>query len=75
MAFLRADVGNGVTPRDSRDSGGEWEERELRGLIFRALNGNVRHSSAFILAEIKIDPHSIPAPLTSTAKLSGGPSC
>ena len=54
---------------------GRGGKGELRELIIRVPDEAVRHSSSFVLAEIKIDPQSIPAPLTSTEKLSEGPPC
>ena len=54
---------------------GRGETMDLGGFIVGTLGGDVRHFSAFGLSAIKIDPNSIPAPLTSTEELSQGPSC
>ena len=52
------------------DQGGGRERRKsqhrLRLIIVGAFYQNVRHSSAFVLAEIQIEPHSVSVPLTST---------
>ena len=64
-----------MPPRDSMDREGGGTERELMEPAIRALDGDVRHSSTPISAEIEIKPHSMHAPLTSAERLSKGPTC
>ena len=62
------------TPRDSMDRG-RGEETGLGGLIEGALDGDVRHGFSFVLSEIDVSPHGIPAQLTSAEQLGEGPPC
>ena len=52
-------------------TGGE-KDRDLRGPTARGLDEDVRYSSSFTLAEIQIEPHSMPAAPTRTEELSEG---
>ena len=63
-----ADVGSGRTSRDpvTREEGGKEGSLNLGYDLFivGAFYQDVRHSSAFVLAEIQIEPHSVSVPLT-----------
>ena len=64
-APLRADVRSEVTPRDPKVEEGD---PSLDGLIFGALSQSVRHGSSVALAELEVEAHSIPTPLTGSEK-------
>ena len=73
---------NGPSPSGCQERGdtsgfdgqrGRGGEIDLGWLIIGAPDENARYSSSFVLSEINIAPHSVPAQLTRTAKASEGP--
>ena len=54
---------------------GRKKSKELRGFVARTLDENIRHSSAFVVSEVEIEPHSVPAPLAGTQELCICSSC